>query len=115
MQRRKFIIQSSLAGSAAFFGSGQLEAAGVQMLNAKMLLSREEFQHLTSFAKEYDALLKEHPERPVFMDKVYWIDQLLDRKITPKGYEVFCRNRNGEYVVLVKKGNRKMVKVLKEI
>lgn len=115
MQRRKFIIHSSLAGSAAFLGAGSLEAMGIHQLNAKMLLSKEEYQHLAAFAKEYDAELKGHSERPLFMNKVYWIDQLVDRQVSSKGYEVCCRNTDGQYLVLKKQGDKKYVKILKEI
>lgn len=115
MQRRKFIINSSLAGSAAFLGAGSLEAMGLHLLNAKMLLSKEEYQHLTAFAKEYDAILKSHPERPLFLNKVYAIEGLIDRKVSKNGYEVSCRNTNGQYLVLKKIGDKKYVKILNEI
>jgi hypothetical protein len=115
MQRRKFIIHSSLASSVAFFGGGSLEAMGIHLLNAKMLLRKEEYQHLASFAKEYDAILKSHSERPFFMNKIYAIDELIERKVSKNGYEVRCRNTNGQYLVLKKVGNKKYVKILKEI
>lgn len=115
MQRRKFIVNSSLAGSAAFLGAGSLEAMGIHQLNAKMLLSKEEYQHLASFAKQYNAILQELPERPLFMNKIYWIDELIDRKVSKQGYEVCCRNTSGEYLVLKKTGDLKFVKILKEI
>ncbi len=115
MHRRKFLVKSSLAGSAAFIGTGSLEAVGIQMLHAKMLLNKEEYQHLTSFAKEFDAILKTQAERPLFMNKVYWIDQLVERRTIENGYEVCCKNVNGQYLVLIKKGKNKYVKVLKEI
>ena len=115
MHRRKFLVKSSLAGSAAFIGTGSLEAVGIQMLQAKMLLNKEEYQHLTSFAKEFDSILQTHPERPLFLNKAYWVDQLVERKTTANGYEVYCKNTNGDILVLTKKGERKFVKILKEV
>ncbi len=115
MDRRHFITTTGMAGSAAFIGADILGRAGIQSLQARMLLEPAEYKLFQSFVSSYEASLKELDFCPRNIRNLYSITEVTSRKFKDGDYEVKLKNVNNDLIVLIKKGTVEAVKILRAV
>lgn len=101
MKRRIFLSASALVGAGTLANASSLKPVG-HYLNYQ-LLSKEQQQHLEGFKKDLKA-----GSAPLNLVR---INTILSSETTGKNYELCYRAANNDIVRLVKKENKRFIKI----